>query len=269
MGKQARNYSQKTIKRLFALSGNQCAFPNCNRILVNQNNALDSNICHIEAAESKGQRYNPNMTDKERADYNNLILLCPIHHDETNNVDEYTVDVLRNMKKNHEQLIRERIAYQAPYKSDVDTLNAFMMYIPFHHLEWYCRNLPNNIDNDFFMLQYLYNDFMKDFRASYPLNNESLQTYFNNFLNSYFNLVGILFGDSIENNKLQYNNYIPSDIYTDMQMNKNYLSYENINNLSREVMKKKNIFIDNYVKLINFLRVHYPDIYIKGQNYLG
>ena len=99
MGKQARNYSQKTIKRLFALSGNQCAFPNCNKTLVNQSNALESNICHIEAANPDGERYNPNMTDRERADYNNLILLCQEHHDETNDVTKYTVDVLQNMKK--------------------------------------------------------------------------------------------------------------------------------------------------------------------------
>jgi hypothetical protein len=269
MGKQARNYSQKTIKRLFALSGNQCAFSNCIRILVNQNNALDSNICHIEAAEPKGQRYNPNMTDQERADYNNLILLCPIHHDETNDTTKYTVNVLQNMKKSHEQRIRERIEYQTAYKSDVDTLNAFMEYIPFHHLEWYCKNLPNTIDEDFFILNNLYDDFIKDFRASYPLNNESLQTYFNNFLNSYFHLVDILFSYSIEHNTLQYTNYIQSDTCTYIQMNKKFLSYENIKNLNQEVITRKNIFINNYVEFINFLRVNYLDIYIKGETYIG
>ena len=265
MGQQARNYSQKTIKRLFALSGNQCAFPNCNKVLVNQNNALDSNICHIEAANSDGERYNLNMSDKERADYDNLILLCREHHD----VTKYTVDVLQNMKKNHEQIIRERITHQIPYKSDVDTLNIFMMYIPFHQLEWYCRNLPNSIDNDFFILDDLYNDFIKDFRASYPFNNESLQNQFNRFLKSYFDLVDIFFSDSIENNKLQYNNYTPSDTYTCIQMNKKFLTYENINNLSQEVIVRRNTFINKYVEFIKFLRVNYPDINIKGQTYIG
>ena len=143
------------------------------------------------------------------------------------------------------------------------------MYIPFYQLEWYCRNLPNSIDNDFFMLNNLYNDFIKDFRASYPFNNESLQVYFNNFLYSYFNLVNIFFSNSIENNTLQYNNYIQSDIYTCMQMNKEFLSYENINNLTQEVITKKDIFINNYVEFIKFLRVNYPDIYIKGETYIG
>ena len=102
MGNGARNYTDKTLKRLFGLSGNQCAFPGCNAVLVNQRNALDSNICHIEAANEGGERYNPNMTDDQRSDYENLILLCRQHHDKTNDEAVYTVDVLKDMKRSHE-----------------------------------------------------------------------------------------------------------------------------------------------------------------------
>lgn len=105
MGSKARNYSPQTLKKLFALSGNQCAFPNCKNTLVNQNNAKDSNICHIEAANADGERYREAMTDKERANYENLILLCVQHHDETNNENIYTVEVLKEMKNNHESSI--------------------------------------------------------------------------------------------------------------------------------------------------------------------
>lgn len=102
MGKGPRNYSEKTIKRLFGLSGNKCAFPGCEIILVNRDNALDSNICHIEAANEGGERYNEKMTDSERADYTNLILLCRHCHDKTNDVLVYTVDILKQMKNDHE-----------------------------------------------------------------------------------------------------------------------------------------------------------------------
>jgi len=102
MGKDARKYTDKTLKRLFALSGNMCAFPGCDKLLVNENNAKDSNICHIEAANEDGERYNPDMTDIERADYPNLILLCIQHHDETNDVKKYPVNVLKKMKSDHE-----------------------------------------------------------------------------------------------------------------------------------------------------------------------
>lgn len=102
MGNGARRYTDKTLKRLFALSGNLCAFPNCERLLVNPKNALDSNICHIEAANEGGERYNPDMTDEQRADYENLILLCRQHHDETDDEIRYTVDILKEIKRNHE-----------------------------------------------------------------------------------------------------------------------------------------------------------------------
>jgi hypothetical protein len=105
-----RNYTQSTIKKLFALSGNLCAFPGCNKRLVNDKNALDSCICHIEAAKPGGERYNPKMTNEERAGYNNLILLCPQHHAETNNIEKYTVAVMKKIKREHEsQYLNERL----------------------------------------------------------------------------------------------------------------------------------------------------------------
>lgn len=110
----ARNYTKQTLKKLFALSGNTCAFPGCTKRLVNQKNALDSNICHIEAAEPGGERYNKSMTDKERADYKNLILLCPQHHDETNDIFTYTVDVLMEMKSKHESSCLQEVIKTNP-----------------------------------------------------------------------------------------------------------------------------------------------------------
>lgn len=110
MGKGPRAYTDKTIKRLFALSGNQCSFPECSRRMVNHNNAKDSNICHIEAANPGGERYNARMTDSQRADYDNLILLCVQHHDETDDTEKYTVADLKTMKKNHEaQYLNEQL----------------------------------------------------------------------------------------------------------------------------------------------------------------
>lgn len=59
-------------------------------------------VCHIEAAEENGERWNPNMTDEERRHFSNLILLCPNHHVETNDVKKYTVEILKDMKSKHE-----------------------------------------------------------------------------------------------------------------------------------------------------------------------
>ena len=91
-----------TIKKLFALSGNQCAFPSCKNRIIDSNGTVIGEICHIEAAEKGGERYNINQTDEERRSFNNLVLFCSNHHKVTNNVDKYPVTLLKQIKLNHE-----------------------------------------------------------------------------------------------------------------------------------------------------------------------
>jgi hypothetical protein len=108
---KAREITEKTIKRLYALSGNQCAFPNCNISLLSSGSEINfSNICHIEAAEPGGQRYNSASNDDYRRSYENLMLLCANHHLETNDVVKYTETILQEMKKNHEAKIIKLIS---------------------------------------------------------------------------------------------------------------------------------------------------------------
>lgn len=126
--KKARQYSVLTIKKLYALSGNRCAFPNCGVTFLNSEDDKNfSNICHIEDANQnthKADRYNSQMTSKERADYNNLLLLCPNHHIETNNPEKYTVDVLRKMKRNNEDDVLQKLAGQNLITKNPSALNV-------------------------------------------------------------------------------------------------------------------------------------------------
>ncbi|GAB1623765.1 hypothetical protein AAOGI_38150 [Agarivorans albus] len=110
----ARAYTDKTLKRLFGLSRNKCSFPGCEKEMSDDKSAKHSNICHIEAAKKGGERWNEDMSDVQRADYDNLILLCPPHHDETNDVVKYTVSVLRRMKLAHEREMLSRCSAQRP-----------------------------------------------------------------------------------------------------------------------------------------------------------
>lgn len=124
-----RNYSPLTLKRLYGLSGNNCAFPKCQVMFLNwEDDTNYSNICHIEDASPnlyKADRYNADMTDAERADYENLILLCPNHHKETDNPAIYSVEVLKKMKRDHESEIRKILAGQniiSKYPSSLSTI---------------------------------------------------------------------------------------------------------------------------------------------------
>lgn len=96
----------KIIRPLFALSGNKCAFPNCRQEIIDENNHVIGEICHIEAANTDGPRFNQNQTDEERRSLNNLILLCPTHHKIVDCNKKYTVEKLRKLKYEHEQKYR-------------------------------------------------------------------------------------------------------------------------------------------------------------------
>ncbi len=90
------------IKRLFAVSKNQCAYPNCNEEIVNSSGTVIGEICHIEAAEEGGERYNSDSNDEYRRSFENLILMCSNHHKKTNNVIEYPTKKLTEFKSKHE-----------------------------------------------------------------------------------------------------------------------------------------------------------------------
>src|ERR1022692_2797414 len=94
--------SQKTIKCLFAHSGNRCAFPKCKSEIV-RDGTIIGEICHICAANPSGPRYDPRQTDAERHSFENLILLCANHHTVIDDDEEsYTVQRITAMKNAHE-----------------------------------------------------------------------------------------------------------------------------------------------------------------------
>lgn len=99
-----RSPSAKTIKQLFALSKNQCAFPKCPLPIVEEaSNTVIGEICHIKARSPGGPRYDSGQTDEERHSFENLVLMCSIHG---KIIDEdegsYTVERLCEIKAAHE-----------------------------------------------------------------------------------------------------------------------------------------------------------------------
>ena len=90
-----------TVKRLFALSGNVCAFPSCDVHLVEESGVVVGEICHIEAAEPGGPRFNPQQSIEDRREFSNLLLLCANHHHVTD-ASGFDVQTLQKMKASHE-----------------------------------------------------------------------------------------------------------------------------------------------------------------------
>jgi hypothetical protein len=104
-----RTYSPTTLKALWALSGNTCAYPGCSKLLVQGATTGDrlliiGEMAHIFGASERGPRGKENAS--ELHDFENLILLCPTHHTLVDkDAEEYTPEKLRRWKKNHEQAV--------------------------------------------------------------------------------------------------------------------------------------------------------------------
>lgn len=90
------------LKKLFARSGNRCAFPRCKAAIVHDDTLLGE-VAHIKGLRPGSARHDPAQTPEERNAYANLILLCANHH---NIVDDdevsYPVERLLAIKAAHE-----------------------------------------------------------------------------------------------------------------------------------------------------------------------
>jgi len=96
--------TEKTIKRLFALSANVCAFPGCMSPMVESANAAIGEICHIRAQRQGGPRFDPNWPPEDLHGFENLMLFCPNHHRTVDTQPEvFPIEALRQMKATHER----------------------------------------------------------------------------------------------------------------------------------------------------------------------
>ena len=93
--------SVQTIKRLFGESGNLCAFPNCAQPLIS-GSVVMGKVCHIKGRKPGSPRYDVTQSDQDRHGYENLILMCGVHHDVIDNDEKsYTVERLHEIKSAH------------------------------------------------------------------------------------------------------------------------------------------------------------------------
>lgn len=131
--------SLSTLRELFLKSGNLCAFPGCEKLMMNADGVFIGQVCHIEAAEKDGERFNSSMTNEQRRDVSNLMLMCYEHHQVTNDVDRFTVEILRGYKRDHEsrfsrpdRAILERLTdwTRLDEPSEAQNLKRFNQVIP-------------------------------------------------------------------------------------------------------------------------------------------
>jgi len=107
---------QTDLKLLYQRSGNRCAFPGCRKLLDYPGSPPDDPLtlaeaAHIVARKPDGPRGAYPLPALERDKYPNLILLCEEHHHVVDNQPQtYTVERLRQMKDEHENLMLQATA---------------------------------------------------------------------------------------------------------------------------------------------------------------
>ncbi len=94
--------TQKVKMALCILSGNQCAFPDCDAPIF-KDGSIVGEICHIHGQREGSSRYRADLTDQEIHGIENLTLLCREHHKIVDDhEDQYDADWLRRVKREHE-----------------------------------------------------------------------------------------------------------------------------------------------------------------------
>ena len=124
--------SNKTRKLLWGKSGNQCAICRCQLSLNNTPSDPHSVIgdeCHIISGKFEGPRFDQMYPREKLDEYENIILLCKIHHKA---IDDqpiyYSIEKLHEIKKLHERYIAESLTsfnniknYKEQHLTRIDT----------------------------------------------------------------------------------------------------------------------------------------------------
>ncbi len=130
-----KNITEKNIKLLWGPSGNKCAL--CKAKVTEEGktgNPYPVGVnAHIEGENHGAARYNPKLDDKQRAGYDNLILVCPTCHTKIDNdVQEYTVDKLKGFKKEHEKWVAESLKAVMPEITfaELEVIVKYLVAVP-------------------------------------------------------------------------------------------------------------------------------------------
>ena len=145
MKKIRRTYSPQTLKILFALSGNRCAYPDCTNRLIelateNSDALVVAQICHIHAVSPDGPRGEPSLTQEELNSPDNLILLCRNHHAVVDGQYEtYPAETLREWKQRLESEMERRLS------ADPESLQSDFLFHPSFPTELFDRTIEDEI----------------------------------------------------------------------------------------------------------------------------
>ena len=102
--KKRKQIGQKVVQKLFADSAGYCQNPNCLRNLFEDSKNIIhvAEMAHIFSASNNGPRAKIELTEQERGEYENLILLCSNCHTIIDKAEkDYPDKLIEQWKINH------------------------------------------------------------------------------------------------------------------------------------------------------------------------
>ena len=154
MDKPNRSYTQKTLKILYALSGNECAAPGCIvSVVIPATEKSDAqilgHICHIYSFAEGGPRGKTGLTEREINSHENLIVLCPNHHTIVDRQHEtYPTSTLRKWKEMHEWKTRKDLP------EDLDSEQTNIIYYPVELVDQHIKNEVGQLRKSRFFVEF-------------------------------------------------------------------------------------------------------------------
>lgn len=123
---------------MWSNAAGRCSFRSCGeRLSVEEAEGVTpytlGEMAHIKGNKPGSNRYDAKQSATERDSYDNLILLCPTHHtliDKAENESKYTIELLHEMKRDHESFISTRLQ-----SSEIDNIEQLKDKIAPHMAE--------------------------------------------------------------------------------------------------------------------------------------
>lgn len=264
--------SQQDIKKLFGRSAGRCNI--CKKELTQEDIQLGE-MKHIIAKKSNGPR--GNEKNENNNSYDNLILLCPNHHSEVDqNQHQYTIEVLKEIKKNHENKISIQLEQSnSKYLQDLDSLKILFSHIPILEFRGMAFKLPESISINF-NAQDIFESFCLDLPHRYPFFDQELTKLFDDMLCKMDRLHDWI-GGTISNtsyrlitmnemmntytiDQIGYNAYVFDDI-GNMRINKRFLNDMQQEQIYKNVPVLQQDFIYSHTNLIEYIRHNYNNVF--------
>lgn len=123
---------ERDLKMIWGRAGNRCSFPTCRRELSFDEDADEPAVigeaAHIVGEKPGAARWSTDLTDAQRDAYGNRLLVCGTDHKTIDDQPKkYTVKRLQEMKKKHEQWVRESLSGFDAGKQKDDEFYAGLM----------------------------------------------------------------------------------------------------------------------------------------------